>query len=179
MARKRYRPQVKEDVQCNLIPMVDIMFLLLLFFMLGADMTQREQASLVLPTASEIKENEKVKSAEPTTTINVQHRQSSSSFQCAIAERGGYCRDEEHWMIVIRGREVPRPTLKEQLKIEADETLEPDVDPIAGVRLSARKVIIRADRAAPYGDINKIIETCSLVGIYKVEVGAAVPPAQS
>ena len=58
--RKRAKPTVKEDVTCNLIPMVDIMFLLLLFFILGADMTQREQADLVLPTASEIKEDDKV-----------------------------------------------------------------------------------------------------------------------
>lgn len=174
--RRRSKPTVKEDVTCNLIPMVDIMFLLLLFFILGADMTQREQADLVLPTASEIKENEKEKSPEPTTTVNVQHRLDDSSFQCPINARGDVCRDEEHWLIVIRGREVPRVALQEQLKIEADEALEADVDPAAGVRLSARKIVIRADRLAPYGDVNKIIEVCGLVGIYKVEVGAAVPP---
>ena len=49
MSRKRSKPSVKEDVTCNLIPMVDIMFLLLLFFILGADMSQREQADLILP----------------------------------------------------------------------------------------------------------------------------------
>ena len=172
---RRKTPTVKEDVNPNLIPMVDIMFLLLLFFMLGADMTQREQADLILPNASEIKENEKVKSPEPTTTVNVQHRQ---HITCPLNTQGGFCRDEDHWTIVIRGREVPRTQLKDQLKAEADETLEPDIDPIAQTRLSARKVIIRADKAAPYGDVNKIIETCSLVGIYKVEVGAAVPPKQ-
>ena len=168
---RRKPTAIKEDVSCNLIPMVDIMFLLLLFFMLGADMTQREQADLVLPTASEIKENETVKTDEPTTTVNIQHREGG----CPLNASGGYCREQDHWVVVIRGRDVPRETLKDQLKAEADETLEPDIDPIAGVKLSARKVIIRADRAAPYGDINKVIETCSLVGIYKIEVGAAVP----
>lgn len=174
MARRKV-PTVKEDVQCNLIPMVDIMFLLLLFFMLGADMTQREQAELVLPTASEIKEADDVKTTDPTTTVNIQHRPDSSSFSCPLNAQNGFCRDAEHWIVVIRGLEVPRETLKAQLQEEADESLEPDVDPIAGKRLSARKVIIRADRAAPYGDINKIIEVCSAVGIYKIEVGAAVP----
>jgi len=171
MTRRRKPPTVKEDVSCNLIPMVDIMFLLLLFFMLGADMSQREQADLVLASASEIKENDNLKTDEPTTTVNIQHREGN----CPIHASGSYCREPEHWVIVIRGREVPRETLKDQLKAEADETLEPDVDPVAQVRLSARKIIIRADRAAPYGDINKVIETCSLAGIYKVEVGAAVP----
>ena len=169
---RRKAPTVQESVSCNLIPMVDIMFLLLLFFMLGADMSQREQADLVLPSASEIKENDNVKTDEPTTTVNIQHRDGP----CPVNTSGGYCREPDHWVVVIRGREVPREAFKDQLKAEADESLEKDVDPTAGVRLSARKVIIRADKAAPYGDINKVIETCSLVGIYKVEVGAAVPP---
>ncbi len=174
--RKKYKPTVKEDVQCNLIPMVDIMFLLLLFFILGADMTQREQAELVLPIASEIKEDDKVKSPDPITTVNVQHRPEDGAFKCAVNANGGYCRETDHWTTVIRGQPVPREMLKDQLQAEADETLEPDIDPAAGKRLSARKVIIRADRLAPYGDVNKVIETCSMVGIYKVEVSAAVPP---
>jgi len=170
--------QVKEDVQCNLIPMVDVMFLLLLFFMLGADMSQREQADLILPEASEIQENKENKSDEPTTTVNIQHRPKTASFDCPVNTQGGYCRDAEHWSIVIRGQDVARSALKDQLQVEADENLEKDIDPAAGKQLSARKVIIRADKAAPYGDVNKIIETCSLVGIYKIEVGAAVPPLQ-
>ena len=48
--------------------------------------------------------------------------------------------------------------------------------PRGGQEALARKVIVRADRLRPYGDVNKIIETCSMVGIYKVEVSAAVPP---
>ena len=170
---RRKPPTIKEDVTCNLIPMVDIMFLLLLFFLLGADMSQREQAELVLPEATEIKENEKVKTPEPTTTVNVQHQ---AGLTCPTNASGGYCREDGHWAVVIRGREIARTELKDQLKAEADETLEPDIDPVAKVRLSARKVIIRADRAAPYGMVNNVIETCSLSGIYKVEVGAAVPP---
>src|SRR5262245_60327974 len=167
--KKRVKMTVKEDVTCNLIPMVDIMFLLLLFFILGADMSQREQADLVLPTATEIKENDKVKSPEPTTTVNIQH---SQSIPCPINTSGGVCRDESHGAVVIRGREVPRAALKDQLKAEADEVLEDDIDPDAKQRLSKRKVIIRADKAAPYGDVNKIIEICGGVGIYKIEVGA-------
>src|SRR4029077_5262378 len=91
-------PDVEESVACNLIPMVDIMFLLLLFFMLGADMTQREKADLVLPTASEIKGNEKVKSPEPQTIVNIQH----GPMTCALHKSGGYCREKDHWEVVIR-----------------------------------------------------------------------------
>jgi len=174
--KKRQKLVVKEDVVVNLVPMVDIMFLLLLFFILSADMSQREAAELVLPEASEIKEEDK-KSADPTTVVNIQHRMDSLTFRCPVnAVQGQYCRDPEHWGVVIQGREIPREALKDEMQARADETLEPDVDPVAGKRLSARKVVIRADRAAPYGDIQKIIEVCSLTGIYKIEVGAAVPP---
>ena len=46
-------PETEESVGCNLIPMIDIMFLMLLFFMLGADMTQRELADVKLPKADQ------------------------------------------------------------------------------------------------------------------------------
>ena len=53
----RFRgPEVQEEIPCNLIPMIDIMFLLLLFFMLGADMGQRELEDVILPKALNVKE---------------------------------------------------------------------------------------------------------------------------
>jgi len=176
MARKR-APQVKEDVTCNLIPMVDIMFLLLLFFILGADMSQREQADLVLPTASEIKEADKIKSEEPTTTVNVQHRPEGFGFDCPIYTHGGQCRDNEHWMFVIQGHDFTLDTIKDQLELVANASMQTVMDPDAGAFLSDRKIIIRADKAAPYGHVQRIIELCSTVKIYKIEVGAALPPA--
>lgn len=176
MAR-RAKMQVKEDVTCNLIPMVDIMFLLLLFFILGADMSQREQAELVLPTASEIKEADKLKGEDVTTTVNIQHRPESNVFSCPINKGGGVCRDLTHWLFLITGSEYTVDTLKAQLEVVAQATMEDHTDPDAGEILSARKVIIRADKAAPYGHVQKVIEYCGQVKIYKIEVGAAVPPA--
>src|SRR5262245_63707025 len=125
--KKRKALTIKEDLIVNLVPMVDIMFLLLLFFMLGADMSQREQAELVLPTASEIKENEKVKSDEPTTTVNIQHIDPPGG-KCPINASQGYCREADHWAVIIRGRQIPRETLKDQIKNEAEASMEPDID---------------------------------------------------
>ncbi len=161
---------------CNLIPMVDIMFLLLLFFMLSADMSQREMEDLVLPQGDQVKEDPKEKDGDARTTVNVFHRADSSVFDCPINKRGGICRTDDHWLIAIRSKEFTLETVKEQLKIEADASLEADPDPIAKRQLSRRKVIIRGDKAAPYGYIQKLIESCGGVGIYKIEVGAALPP---
>ena len=177
MSRRRSKPTVKEDVTCNLIPMVDIMFLLLLFFILGADMSQREQADVILPQADMIQEDKETDSAEPTTTVNIQHRQESASFSCPLNKQGQVCREADHWLLVIRGREYNWDTVGEQLKAEAAESMEEEKDPEANEFLSKRKVIIRADRTASYGDVQRLIQMCSTAKIYKIEVAAAKPPA--
>lgn len=173
VTHKRKKPQLKEDISPNLIPMIDIMFLLLLFFMLGADMGKREMEEVMLPLADKIQEDDGKRLPGPETTINIHH---DPVISCAIQANGGVCREEGHWLWSIRGKDFNKDTLKAQLQIEADSDLEPDVDPKAGKRLSARRVLIRADRTAPYGDIQKVIEISGSTGIYKVAVGAAKPP---
>ena len=92
-----------------------------------------------------------------------------------IVKAHGVCRDNEHWYMTIRSQAYTLDTIKSQIQAEADAALEPDIDPAAGKRLSARKVIIRADQFAPYGHIQRIIEMCGQAGMYKIEVGAAKP----
>ena len=175
---KRKAPTVKEDVQCNLIPMVDIMFLLLLFFILGADMSQREQADVILPQADMIQENKETSTEERTTTVNIQHRQESANFSCPLNKQGQVCREADHWLIVIRGREYAWENVEEQLKLEAQENMDSEKDPEANEFLSKLKVTIRADRTASYGDVQRLIQMCSAAKIFKIEVAAAKPPAE-
>src|SRR5215510_3058419 len=47
----KHSTKAQVHVNPNLIPMIDIMFLLLLFFMLGADMGHRELETVRLPQA--------------------------------------------------------------------------------------------------------------------------------
>ena len=173
---KHPKPTVEESISPNLIPMIDIMFLLLLFFMLGADMSQRELAGeLVLPEAAQVPETDKNKvEGVEYTTINVHHETPDGS-PCPVNANGGICREQGHWQWTIRGKNFNKDTLKEQLQIEAEMNMELVEDPVAHKKLSARNVLIRADSAAPYGDIQKVIELCGTVGIYKVEVAAARP----
>jgi biopolymer transport protein ExbD len=173
MGHKREKPEVKEDISPNLIPMIDIMFLLLLFFMLGADMSQREKEELVLPNADKVKE-EKKEAEKDLTIINIHHT-TEKGVAFPFADNGGWCRDASHWMWAISGKDYNKDTIKPRLQILADESLEPNVDPQAKKRLSGRKVLIRADQNAPYGDIQKVIEYCGLAGMYKIEIGAAKP----
>src|SRR5262249_49510708 len=173
---KRKVPGIQEDVQCNLIPMIDMMFRLLLFFMLSADMGQREFADVVLPKADQVQQDDKSKGVdEYLAVLNIFHRPDSADFSCPLYAHGATCRDPSHWLISLRGKEYTRDTIRDQLKIEADEAFEDTIDKDAGKQLSKRKVTIRADRSAPYGDVQNLIQVCGDVGIYKIEVAAAAP----
>ena len=175
---KRPKAVAEESISPNLIPMIDIMFLLLLFFMLSADMSQRELEEVVLPQANQVKENSNVKvENEVTTNINI-HHSTPKGVSCAIYANGGVCREPTHWLWAIRGHDYTAATIKDQLQVEAQLHMETVKDVKASKILSALKILIRADSGAPYGDVQKVIELCGSVGIYKVEVAAAKPPAE-
>ncbi len=127
MSRRKV-PGVQEDVQCNLIPMIDIMFLLLLFFMLSADMGQREFADVILPQADQVKGGPQGK--ERRRVHDDQHLPppESADFSCPLYAHGAICRDASHWLVSLRGKDYTRETVRDQLKIEADASLEPDID---------------------------------------------------
>jgi len=172
---KRQRSVAEESISPNLIPMIDIMFLLLLFFMLSADMSSRQLEDVVLPQADQVEEDKKDKTeGEVTTTVNIHHAP-EKGVECAVYANKGVCRDASHWKWAIRGRDYTKDTLKEQLQIEAQLHMETVADAKAGKILSALRVLIRADSGASYGDVQKVIEYCGMVGIYKVEVAAAKP----
>jgi len=166
-------PETEENVGGNLIPMIDIMFLLLLFFMLGADMSQRELENVTLPKADQIKEDEKIREKFGRTTINVMLRDDSKPPSELSRE---YLQDDKNWTIAIRGHSFPDyNSLKTQLQAEAELDLQEQPDPIAKKKLSERFVQIRADGYAPYGLVQKIIDVASQVGLFTVEVAAARP----
>lgn len=150
---------VEENVACNLIPMIDIMFLLLLFFMLSADMSQRTIEDVKLPIAEQAKEDPKEKEGYETTTVNL------------LEENG-------NWVIKIAGiayGDNDWATLKMRLNELAK--LEPEANAPPGQYFSSRCISLRADTAAPYKVCQRLIQQCSLVGLYKIELSAAkLPP---
>ena len=165
-------PAIQEDITPNLIPMIDIMFLLLLFFMLGADMGQRDLEEVTLPSADAIKEDKEVPGKEKDRlTINI-HHQSSGEGQCAAyaAVPRQICRNPQHWKIGIRGGDYTEAdSLKKLLGEEADRYR----DQANKAGASDRRIMLRADTGAPYGYIQDVMNTCAAVGIYQIECGAA------
>jgi biopolymer transport protein ExbD len=162
--KKGRGPQVEENVTPNLIPMVDIMFLLLLFLMLGSDMSQREFEDVILPVADAVKED-KESDKGGVTTVNVYHRYDGN---CRAYKGGGICTDRTHWSIGVRGSDYSPKSIATLIKQEADLNRDP-----RNPTLSERKVMIRADQSALYEYVQKVIEACALAGLYKIEIGAA------
>jgi biopolymer transport protein ExbD len=165
VSRRRKAAKAEESVNPNLIPMIDIMFLLLLFFMLGADMGQRELEEVRLPIADSVEEEKDNIAAR--VTVNVYHVY-DTEVKCDQYKDGNICSDEKHWIIGVRGIDYTKQTIKQLLKAEADsQRYEGPKGP------SERRVMIRADEAALYGHVQTVMNSCAEVGIYKVEIAAA------
>jgi biopolymer transport protein ExbD len=159
------KSQAAEHVNPNLIPMIDIMFLLLLFFMLGADMGHRELEDVRLPKATQAKK-ENPTGGDNRLTINAHHR---DDLRCSTYEGQRVCRLDNHWKIAFRGKDCTEPAV-------LATALEKSTPAEAGL-LSERRVMIRADAGAPFGLAQRAMNVCASKGIYKIEVGAAVPQA--
>lgn len=174
MHRKVKHAKLKEDISPNVVPMIDIMFLLLLFFMLGADMSQRESIEISIPKARNVPEPEKDTKEKRTLTVNI-HHQTPTGAPCPVNDNGSVCREADHWQWQILGVDYPREEMKKQLLIMAQDNLDDVEDPIAKKRLSALFLLIRADEKAPYGDVQKLTEYAGGAGIYKIQLAANKP----
>ncbi len=172
MSGNRIQPvSVEEATAINLVPMVDIMFLMLLFFMLGADMGQRELEAVELPTAVTVAKDGGEAPKEGRTTINVYH----ATRGCPDFVAGGVCRNEAHWLVGVRGQDFD--VRDEQDRGRLLGLLIGDADPgrsnVGG--FSERAVMIRGDKSAPYGVVQQVMMTCAKAKVYRVESGAAAP----
>jgi biopolymer transport protein ExbD len=154
MARLAFVPAPQESVTCNVVPLLDVMFLLMIFLMLGSDMSVRETAELNLPTASEAKDQPPVQPAR-FVTLNV--------------VRGA----ADGWTFSMQGKEFDVAALPDRLAAVAQDASEPAEG--NGRRLSAVTLSIRCDRAAPYGLVQSALAACGAAGIHRTEVAAAKP----
>ena len=161
-------PVPEESVSPNIVPLLDVMFLLLIFLMIGSDMSVRETAEVALATASEAKEPPAEQPGRAA-TLNVVHR----DVACTTHAEGRACRDPSHWAYQMRGKDVADDALASQLALVGQDALEP-AEP-GDKQLSAVTLSIRCDRNAPFGRVQDALMACSTAGIHRTEVAAAMP----
>ena len=163
-------PVPEESISPNIVPLLDVMFLLLIFLMIGSDMSVRETADVALATASEAKAPPAAQAGR-THTLNVVHR----DVACPARTENRACRESLHWSYSMQGKDVGDGDLVSQLTRVGQDELEPPGDD--GRRLSAVRLSIRCDRNAPYGRVQEALVACSTAGIHRTEVAAAMPAA--
>jgi biopolymer transport protein ExbD len=168
-------PAAEENVAVNVVPLVDIMFLLLLFLMVGGDMSHRETTEVQLPQADKAVEANPDVGEERYAVINIHPVKDPTSENDRLAP---WFREIANWQFAIGGVEYRDYfALLDQLKIVAEQKLEEA--PLPGTNppkyLSAVKITIRADKSSPYGLIQYAMQACAETGLYKIEVGAAKP----
>jgi biopolymer transport protein ExbD len=153
------RTDARTDAEMDMTPMIDVVFNLIIFFMIITDLTQAELEELKLPLATTAVED-KPDPDERRPIVNI----------------------KQDGTIIVR-REVIYTTeeddytkLKDYLSDMA-LLMEKDIPEGLSVAVPDDPILIRADENTPFKMIQKIMEICGQKGIqiWKVELAASQP----
>jgi biopolymer transport protein ExbD len=156
-------------------PMIDLTFLLIIFFIIVNDMTQQELEDLKLPIAQTAGHDDPPKGRP---ILNVMDNGTIIWKGEKLYYPG----------IVPRGQDPIRTTrpdyywyLAETMIVEWIPYMKTDFDENLQKTLPDDPILIRADRNTPFRYIQKIMEVCTREGIYiwKVQLAASEPEATS
>ncbi len=132
----KFRKQRKEMVQLNLTPLIDVVFLLLIFFMVSTSFTRENQLQINLPEAS----------AEEVSTV-------AQGLTLTVQENGSYA---------INGRVLSSNSIdiiKEALLAESQGRVEQSLLLVADANASHQSVVRAMDAAGQLGFSNLRIST--------------------
>lgn len=139
----RLKVENNTDIEMDMTPIIDVVFNLVIFFMLTANMAQTQIEALILPTANEADTKKK---GDPNRLI------------INITKKGE---------VKVSGQLMNDNKLVPLLKAEADQERDP-----SNPKLSNKAVLVRADQDTVYDDVQKVMQLCTQVGIWKLEFAA-------
>ncbi len=152
MSRRKSR-KVDTDVDMNMTPMIDVVFNLIIFFMIVTDMTQQELEAIVLPLAHAAVED-KPDPKERRIIVNV----------------------TKDGKVVIKRKEYfiepgKLPSLQQYLREAAKQS------PKDEQGLPEKPILIRADQETEFWHVQEIMEICGQQGIqiWKVNIACSQP----
>jgi len=149
------------DAEMDMTPMIDIVFQLIIFFMLITDMTQKDLELLYLPAARSASPDEPdPKKIRP--VINI-----ISDGTILVKREVFYDPENDDGYAELKqflsdmARKMPKEPLNEA---------QPN-----GPQVPANALLIRADQSTPFKHIQKVMEICGLQGIqiWKIQLAAA------
>ena len=149
-----------EELELNMTPMIDVVFLLIIFFMTVSELTKIDtQAELQLPKASKARIDDK---PEPDRLV------------LNVVEDGNVVVQNKTVVKVIPGEEgQPDQTdvtqLIELLRLEAELSRE---NPKKADSFAERAILIRADEGVEFRHVQRIMLECIKQRIWKLSFGA-------
>lgn len=149
------------DAEMDMTPMIDIVFQLIIFFMLITDMTQKDLEELVLPPAETASPDEPdPKEVRPVLNILADG---------SMLVKRELLYDPEHDDEYAGVRQYLADMARRMKREPLDES-KPN-----GPTVPANALLIRADQSTPFNHIQKVMEMCGLQGIqiWKIQLAAA------
>lgn len=140
------------EVDMDMTPMIDIVFLMIIFFIIVSDMSQKDLAELTLPKAEQAVDD---KTEEGRMVINVLK---DGDLEIKRIDYGSL--DGPMAVSALRG-------------YLAREVAKGEKDP--GTTFSSRPLLVRADKETKFKEVQKVMRICGELGIqiYKVHLAAA------
>ncbi|OHB74767.1 MAG: hypothetical protein A2Z34_06560 [Planctomycetes bacterium RBG_16_59_8] len=146
---KRTKPITADPEGFTMTPMIDIVFQLIIFFMLISDLSSRQLAALVLPEA---------------TKVVIEQKQSPDIVVVNVKNDGRY---------LVSGDEYTREALK---GFFADRKMMRELQDPANPAFVTYPLVIRADGAAPYEHVQWLLMAAARFGgIVKLQIVAEKP----
>ncbi|MEM7165080.1 MAG: biopolymer transporter ExbD [Planctomycetota bacterium] len=149
---------VKQDahVDMDMTPMIDIVFLLIIFFMIVTELSNLEIEEVVLPLADQAK------------VVELQPGSREIKVNVVVRDRGTGAGE-----IIIAGEAMNRKRLTQFLKTEAEIFPGREDNPSTpGQKDSLLEVLIRIDQGAQSKYIQDIFSACKDAKIFKVRFAA-------
>ena len=157
------------EMLMDMTPMIDVVFLLIIFFMIITDLTQQDLEELELPVAQHATED-KPDPEEWRPIINIQFDGRM------IVKREVYYDPEVDGLAAD-----PYFRIKEWLAFAAErmEKAHMDLEAGTGPMIPDEPLLLRADQSTPFKHIQKILEFCGQEGIsiWRIQLACKVPEA--
>jgi len=153
----------QEDIELNLTPMIDVVFNLIIFFMLVADLSQKDIELLQLPWSTE-----------------AQADQGKEDLRIIInVVKAGNIREQKDWKsgdpvdIKVKGEVVDLKTLTQKLLVFAERKRDME-HPMQPSEVFA---LIRCDRDIRWREVQWVMQACADpdVRIYKLQFATSKP----
>ncbi len=154
---------VQQNIEMDMTPMIDCVFLLMIFFVLVIDLSQKNLEDLILPKAQFIEPDEKPSANRP--VINVLQNGTvvyEQKVRYDPAVHGKNYAPIREMLLEIRKKGLDRGTLKFVDEVIAGKTVKLIDDPI----------LVRADKWTEWHYVGEVMKQCSMpdVAFWKVEL---------